>query len=387
MRSYLDNNATTQPLPEVVAAVAASLSECWANPSSVHRAGIEARRHLELAREEVAALVGVAPREIVFTSGGTESANLAIAGSLAAQPQRRLLVTMRTEHSAVREACEGIAARGGAQVEWLRCGRDGGVELDHLESMLRARAGEIALVSVMWANNETGRIQPVEQVGALCLAHGVRFHCDATQWVGRMPTDLSRMPVDLATFSAHKFHGPKGVGVLVVRPGVRILPQLLGGPQERGLRPGTENMPGMPGISSAARAAREWLAGEGRERQRALRDRLESAILAAVPDAVVHCADAPRLWNTTNIGFPGLEAEAILLLLSERGVAASAGAACSSGSLDPSPVLLAMGVPEALAHGSIRLSLSRLTTEAEIEVAAQVVPECIARLRRSWRGA
>jgi cysteine desulfurase len=383
MQAYLDCNATTRPLPEVVAAMAEALEHGWANPSSVHRAGIDARRRVELARESVARLVGASEREIVFTSGGTEAAGLAIAGSLGAGG-RRLLVTMRTEHGAVREACEALEARGQAEVEWLPCAGDGTVDLAALDRVLAARGGEVALVSVMWANNETGAVQPVAAVGERCRAAGVRFHTDATQWVGRMPCDLRGMPVDLASFAAHKFHGPKGVGALWVRAGVRVAPQVVGGPQERERRGGTENVPGIAGMGVAAESARAWLADPaGRERGAAARDAFERAVLAAVPDAVVNGAGAGRLWNTTNLGFPGLEAEAILLLLSERGVAASAGAACSSGSLDPSPVLLAMGVPPRVAHGSVRFSIGRLTRPEELEAAARIVPDCIARLRRS----
>jgi cysteine desulfurase len=242
----------------------------------------------------------------------------------------------------------------------------------------------VALVSVMWANNETGVLQPVHSIGERCRARGVRFHCDATQWVGRMPTDVANLPVDLVTASAHKFHGPKGVGVLWVRGGVRVLPQVIGGPQERDRRGGTENVAGIVGTGVAADAAVAWLADPaGRERGAAMRDDFERAVLAAVPDAVVNGGSALRLWNTSNIGFPGLEAEALLLLLSERGVAASAGAACSSGSLDPSPVLLAMGVPPRIAHGSVRFSIARTTTEEELRIAAEEVAACVARLRRS----
>ncbi len=383
MRAYLDNNATTKPLPQVVAAVVQCMEEEWANPSSVHRAGMAARQRLELAREQVCALVGCTERELVFTSGGTEAANLALAGSLASQPTRRVVITARTEHSAVREAAQALAKRG-AEVEWLRAGADGLVDCTHLEELLRAHAPRVAVVSVMWANNETGAVQPVQQVGELCRAHGVRFHCDATQWVGRMPAEFSSMPFDLASFSAHKFHGPKGIGGLYVRRGVHVEPQLVGGPQERDRRGGTEHVAGAVGMGVAAACAREWLEHEGWRDVESLRDQLEGGILKAVPDAVVNGASAPRLPNTTNMGFPHLEAEAILLLLSERGIAASAGAACSSGSLDPSPVLLAMGVPEAVAHGSIRMSLSRLTTAQEVEWAIPTVAECIAVLRKSW---
>jgi cysteine desulfurase len=392
MHAYLDNNATTQPLPEVVDAMAACLREAWGNPSSVHRAGIEARHHLELARESVGALVGCAPREIIFTSGGTEAANLALATAsraacaAAEQPWegRSLIVTARTEHSAVREKAQALA-RADAQVEWLRVDDAGVVECAHLEAILRARAALVAVVSVMWANNETGAVQPVERVAALCREHGVRFHCDATQWIGRMPADLGALGADFVSFSAHKFHGPKGIGALVVRSGAHAPPQIVGGPQERDRRGGTENVAGAVGMGVAARAAAEWIARGGPAGVADLRDRFERAVLTAVPDATVHAARAPRLPNTTNIAFPHLEAEALLLLLSERGVAASAGAACSSGSLEPSPVLLAMGVPEPLAHGSVRFSLSRFTTAEEVAWAAATVAECVERLRKSWR--
>lgn len=384
MRAYLDCNATTRPLPEVVAAMAGALEHGWGNPSSVHRAGIDARHSLELARESVARLLGAQPREVVFTGGGTESASLAIAGTLDALSGPRTLVTMRTEHSAVREACEALEARGRARVAWVPAGADGVVDLAALDAALDAHAGDVALVSVMWANNETGVLQPVHSIGERCRVRGVRFHCDATQWVGRMPTDVANLPVDLVTASAHKFHGPKGVGVLWVRGGARVLPQVIGGPQERDRRGGTENVAGIVGTGVAADAAVAWLADPaGRERGAAMRDDFERAVLAAVPDAVVNGGSALRLWNTSNIGFPGLEAEALLLLLSERGVAASAGAACSSGSLDPSPVLLAMGVPPRIAHGSVRFSIARTTTEEELRIAAEEVAACVARLRRS----
>jgi cysteine desulfurase len=384
MRAYLDCNATTRPLPEVVAAMARALEHGWGNPSSVHRAGIDARHSVELARESVARLLGAQPREVVFTGGGTESASLAIAGTLDALAGPRTLVTMRTEHSAVREACEALEARGRARVAWVPAGADGVIDLAALDAALDAHAGDVALVSIMGANNETGVLQPVHSIGERCRARGVRFHCDATQWVGRMPTAVANLPVDLVTASAHKFHGPKGVGFLWVRAGVRVLPQVIGGPQERDRRGGTENVAGIVGTGVAADAAVAWLAdASGRERGAAMRDAFERAVLAAVPDAVVNGGSAQRLWNTTNIGFPGLEAEALLLLLSERGVAASAGAACSSGSLDPSPVLLAMGVPPRVAHGSVRFSIARTTTDEELRIAAEEVAACVSRLRRS----
>lgn len=390
-RIYLDSNATTAPAPEVVDEVARVMREAWANPSSVHRAGGEAKRVVELARESVARLVGCQERELIFTSGGTEGANLAIRGSLehaaSAERNRRVLVTTKFEHSAVRELAQQLERRG-TEVVWLPSDRTaaGTPDLDALDALLAARADEIALVSLMWANNETGAITDIARAGALCREVGVRFHTDATQWIGKMPTDLASMQVDLASFAAHKFHGPKGVGAVYVRRTVRIARQTFGGPQEREQRGGTEDVPAIAGMGVAAELARSWLATDGASIGAARRDQFERAIVDAT-GGVIHALSATRLWNTTNIGFPRLEAEAILLLLSERGVFASAGAACSSGSLDPSPVLLAMGIAPEVAHGSIRFSLSRQTTPVELEEAAKRVIAGIARLRSSTAAA
>ncbi len=390
-RIYLDSNATTRPADEVVEAVARAMREAWANPSSVHRAGGEAKRGLELARESVARLVGCQERELVFSSGGTEGASMAIRGSLehfaTHEPARRVLVTTRFEHSAVRELAQQCEKRG-VEVVWLpgASAMPGTPDLDALEALLLARAGEVAVVSLMWANNETGAITDIARAGALCREHGVRLHTDATQWVGKMPTDLAALQIDLASFAAHKFHGPKGVGALYVRRNVRVTPQTYGGPQERERRGGTENVAAIVGFGVAADLARASLAGDCVARGSALRDHFEEAVAGATR-GVIHTRDAPRLWNTTNIGFTKLEAEAILLLLSERGVFASAGAACSSGSLDPSPVLLAMGIAPEVAHGSIRFSLSRETTAAECDEAARRVIAAIARLRASTSAA
>jgi cysteine desulfurase len=296
-------------------------------------------------------------------------------------------VTTRFEHSAVRELAQQCEKRG-TEVVWLEGSRaaPGTPDLDALEALLLARAGEIALVSLMWANNETGAITDIARAGALCREHGVRLHTDATQWVGKMPTDLAALQIDLASFAAHKFHGPKGVGALYVRRNVRVTPQTYGGPQERERRGGTENVPAIVGFGVAAELARASLAGDCLVRGTALRDHFEEAVAGAT-GGLIHARHAPRLWNTTNIGFTKLEAEAILLLLSERGVFASAGAACSSGSLDPSPVLLAMGIAPEVAHGSIRFSLSRETTAAECDEAARRVIAAIARLRASTSAA
>ncbi|MGD9690222.1 MAG: cysteine desulfurase family protein [Phycisphaerales bacterium] len=389
---FLDHNSTTRPDTAVVEAVREALETHWHNPSSVHRAGQEARRVVELARESCAALLGVRPRELTFTSGGTESIDLAIRGSLAAAPaKQRVIVTTGVEHHAVRDACDDLARRGEAQVRLAAVDAAGVVRLDALRELL---TGDVALVSIQWANNETGVVQPVRDVAALCRERGVRFHCDGVQWVGKMPARLGTGPdaldCDLFSFSAHKFHGPKGAGVLYARPGVRLVPRLHGS-QEQGRRGGTENVPGIAGLGVAARLAQAWLDGPAQIEIPQLaqrRDAFERAVLGACPDASVNGPPAPappaqRLWNTTNIAFPRLEAEAILLALSERGVCASAGAACSSGSLDPSPVILAMGVPPERAHGSVRFSLSRETTPDELAEAAGIVGEVMARLRAS----
>ena len=379
---YLDSNATTKPADEVVDAMTGALREHWPNPSSTHRAGQAVRQQVDLARETIAEFLGCKDRQIVFTSGGTEADNLAILGSLAAQNERNVLVTSRTEHDAVRDTAE-VAAEAGVEIIWLPLDGEGVVDCDALKDLLSRRADEIALVSIMWANNETGVIQPIETIGALCREHGVRFHTDAVQWVGKMPTNVSELPIDLLSFSAHKFHGPKGIGGLYMRRGVRVIKRSIGGSQERDRRGGTENTPGIVGMSVAARLAREWLSSDERKRLEALRDRFEQRIIAEIDEVRINSAGGQRMWNTANIAFRHLEADAIVLVLSENGICASAGAACASGSLEPSPILLAMGVPEDYAHGSIRFSLSRYTTDEEIDKALEIIPGVIERLRGS----
>jgi cysteine desulfurase len=383
---YLDSNATTRPAESVVDVMLRALRENWANPSSIHRPGQLVRQQVELARSEIAKLLGCRDREIILTSGGTESANLAIRGSLAAQPNRRVLVTNRIEHGTVRELAEKLDERGIAEVIWLPLRPGGMIDLNALHDTLSKRANEIALVSVMWVNNETGLIQPIEEISMMCREHGVRMHTDATQAVGKLPIDLAggSGAIDLLTFSAHKFHGPKGIGGLYVRDGVTIEKQQIGGPQEREKRGGTENVPGIVGMGEAARLARQWLSDPERaKRQAALRDRFEKAILEAVPDASVNSAERPRLWTTSNIAFAGLEAEPILLMLSERDVCASAGAACSSGSLETSPVIAAIGISDERAAGSVRFSISRQTTDEELNPAIEIISDVIARLRET----
>jgi cysteine desulfurase len=353
----------------------------WANPSSTHREGIAARRRIELARESVAGLIGCRPRDLLLCSGGTEAANLALRGSLHAQPHRTAIATSRHEHSAVRETAESLG-KSGTRVHWLEHHADGTIDLEALEALLVAEGDSIAVLSVMWVNNETGVIQPVPEIGRCCREHGVRFHTDAVQAVGRMPVDCAALDVDLLSFAAHKFHGPKGAGGMFVARGTRLEPGITGGSQERDRRGGTENVAAIAGMGVAADAATAWMASASWSELEARRDGFEAAVRAACPEVVVNGSGAPRLWTTANLGFPRLSAEAILMSLSERGIAASAGAACASGSLEPSPILLAMGVPEAVAHGSVRFSFSRETTDHEISTGVAAIGEVIRRLAR-----
>ena len=377
----LDANATTRPTPGVIEGVVRALEASWHNPSSLHRAGQGARSALELARQDLARLIGVPPRQLTLTASGTESIDLAIRGALA-RTGRTALVISELEHAAVRDLALALEARG-VEVRRLPSTPDGRVDLAPLDRLID---DDVALVSVQWINNETGMIQPIERIGAACRERGVLFHTDAVQRVGKLPVDLSTPdapPIDLLSFSAHKFHGPKGVGALYTRRGL-TLPPVLHGAQEMGRRAGTENVPGVVGAGVAAREALAFLdRPEELARLGALRDRLEGALLEKIPDARVNADTTPgaRVWNTTNLLFPGVESEALLLPLSERGLCASAGSACSSGSIEPSPVLLAMGLPEADARSSVRLSLSRLTTPEQIDEGIGVITACVERLR------
>jgi cysteine desulfurase len=372
---YLDNNATTKPAPEVVEAMLPYLTEWYGNPSSVHRFGQRSRQGVEEARGQLAKLVGCSEAELLFTGGGTEAVNTAVRGLLAARAPRRRVVTTTVEHSSTRELC-ALLEKEGAEVVRVEVDENGELDFDALD---RAVNADTALVAVMWANNETGVLFPVEKVAALCRARRVPFHCDGTQAVGKIACDVAAMGVDAMSLAAHKFHGPKGVGALFVRRGLRYRPLLVGGTQERGRRGGTENVPGAIGMGKAAELALAALPQMQRVAQ--MRDRLERRILAEIADTRVNGRTDQRLPNTTNVGFYQLEAEAILLLLSEQGVCASAGAACSSGSLEPSPVLRAMKIDDRYAHGAVRFSLSRYTTDAEVDRALAVLPRVIQRLR------
>jgi cysteine desulfurase len=373
---YLDNNATTRPAPEVVDVMLPLLTEYYGNPSSVHRFGQRARQAVDEARSQIAALVGCSDSELMFTGGGTEAVNTAVRGLLASRAPRKQIVTTTVEHSASRELCAQLAKEGAAQVVEIPVDRQGALDLQRLEQSL---TDDVALVSIMWANNETGVLFPIDRIAQLCKSKRIPLHCDGTQAVGKIPVDVAALGVDAMSFAAHKFHGPKGVGALFARRGLRIRPLIIGGPQERGRRGGTENVPGIVGMGKAAQLAAERL--QDMPRVAGLRDRLERAILQTVPDTHVNGRADARLPNTTNIGFARLEAEAILLLLSEQGVCASAGAACASGSLEPSHVLLAMGIDDKIAHGAIRFSLSRYTTDDEIDRTLHILPRVIARLR------
>ena len=385
--TYLDHNATTPPLPEVLEVVESCLREDWANPSSTHRAGIAARRRIELARDQVARLIGCRARDLLLCSGGTEAANLALRGVLATDRKRPAIATSRLEHSAIRETAERLEKEG-ATVHWLSHREDGLVDLDAFEAMLARHGDQIAIASVMWVNNETGVIQPVAELGRLCREHGVRFHTDAVQAVGRMPVDVAALDVDLVSFAAHKFHGTKGAGGLFVTRGLKLEPSITGGGQERDRRGGTENVPAIAGMGIAAELAAAWLrrvaddpaAPDGLPSLEARRDRFEAGVrtaLEGICEVRTNGAEAKRLWTTSSLAFPRLAAEGLLMAMSERDLMASAGAACASGSLEPSPVLLAMGVPEPLAHGSIRFSYSRFTTEREIETAISIVAQVV----------
>lgn len=372
---YFDNNATTQPLPEVIDAMLTVLKEAYANPSSVHRFGQSVRHRVECAREQVAKAIGALPKEIVFTSGGTESINLALRGMLGMDPQRRHVVTTAVEHSAALRVTQQLEAEG-YTVDYVGVDREGRLDEAEWEAKLTDRT---ALATLMHANNETGVIFDVARLAAMAAKRQVPVHVDAAQSAGKLPIDVSSWPVQLVSLAAHKFHGPKGVGALYVQRRTRLVPLIVGGGQERQLRGGTEHVAGIVGMGIAAEAA----VRDSHEVARtvgALRDSLESQILANLPLAHVNGRGADRIYNTSNISFEGLEAEAILLLLSEAGVCASSGAACSSGSLGPSHVLQAMGIEERIAHGAIRFSLSRFSTRAEVDRVLTIVPQLLSKL-------
>ncbi len=372
---YLDNNATTQPLPQVVDAMLPCLREEYANPSSVHQFGQFVRHRVECAREQVAQLVGASAKEIIFTAGGTESINLAIRGALRGRSERRHIVTTAVEHSAGVRVAEQLEAEGYA-VDYVGVDRDGRLDMAEWEAKL---TDDTALASLIHVNHETGVIFDIAKAAASAAERGIIVHVDAVQSVGKLPIDVSSWPAQLVSFAAHKFHGPKGVGGLYVRRRTRLNPLIVGGRQERLMRAGTEDVAGIVGMGVAAEIAVKEGARVGQE-VGALRDALEAGVLAKVPFAHVNGLGAVRIYNTTNISFETLEAEAILILLSEAGICASSGSACSSGSLEPSHVLKAMGIEERIAHGAIRFSLSKLNTRAEVDRVVSVLPNLLSKL-------
>ena len=371
----MDANATTPVLPEVVEAMRPFWTEHFGNASSIHQQGQQARAAVERARESVARLLGCRAAEVVFTSGGTESDNLALFGTLAPGDH---LITSSMEHSAVMQAAEALAGRG-VEVSFLPATPQGVVEPSALEAALRPST---RLVSVMLANNETGVIQPVRELADLTHAAGALFHADAVQAAGKLAIDGKALGCDLLSISGHKMYAPQGVGALFVRRNVRLRPIFFGGNHERGRRPGTENVAGIVGLGKAAELACEWLAKGEQQSLAALRDRLEQGILAQVEAAGVNGAGVARVANTSNLFFDHVEAEALVIALDLKGLSVSGGSACQSGSTEPSHVLTAMGLSVARARASVRFSLSRLTTEDEVECALALVPAAVARLRR-----
>jgi len=381
VRIYLDNNATTRPSADVAATVARLMTDGFGNASSVHAFGQQAKAALDDARAKVARLIGAEPNEIVFTSGGTESDNLALRGAAGALAPggRRHLVTSGLEHEAVLNTVKALE-RDGWTATILTTGQSGVLTPDALVS---AMTPDTALVSIMHANNEVGTIQPIAELAAVARAHRALFHTDAVQSVGKIPVSVKSLGVDLLSLSGHKFGGPKGTGALWIRRAVRLLSMSTGGRQERSRRAGTENVPALAGLGVAATEAHEKLAGAAQVA--ALRDRFEARVLADIPGTAVNGDRNARVPNTSNISFDGLEAESLLIALDLEGVAVSTGSACSSGSLEPSHVLRAMGLPAPRARNSLRFSLGADTTVEDIDFVTGILPALVARLRTLGR--
>ena len=376
--AYLDNNATTRVAPEVVEAMMPYFSEKYGNPSSMHRFGGTVMRDVEEARRKIAALINCEPAEIIFTSCGTESDNAAIFGAVEALGAGATVITTKVEHPAVLQPCRELREHGYEVVE-IGVSRDGSLAWDEYETALAAPGKKF--VSMMWANNETGVVFPIARAAEKAREAGAVFHTDAVQAVGKLAeVDMSRVPVSMLSLSGHKLHAPKGVGALFIRRGVRIKPLMRGGHQERGLRAGTENTPYIVGLGRAAELAQAELAGDEMARIKRLRDRLQEGLLK-LPDASLNGGAEPRLPNTLNVGFSYIEGEAMLLHLSHAGICASSGSACTSGSLEPSHVIRAMGVPFTAAHGSLRFSFSRYNTDDDVDRVLAVMPGIVTKLR------
>ena len=376
---YLDNNATTRVDPEVVEAMLPFFTEQFGNPSSMHAFGSSVSGALATARSQVQALLGAAhDHEVVFTASGSESDSTAILSALAANPERREIVTSAVEHPAVLTLCQHLEKQEGYTLHIIPVDGQGRLDIDAYRAALSER---VAVVSIMWANNETGTLFPVEQLARWAKEFDIQFHTDAVQAVGKIALDLKTSAIDMLSLSGHKLHAPKGIGALYVKRGTRFRPLIRGGHQERGRRAGTENAPAIVGLGKAAELALTWMHDEN-TRVRALRDKLEQGLTASIGHCFVTGDPANRLPNTANVAFEYIEGEAILLFLNRNGIAASSGSACTSGSLEPSHVMRAMGIPYTAAHGATRFSLSRETTEAEIDRVLAVMPGIINQLRQ-----
>ncbi|MBM9602663.1 cysteine desulfurase NifS [Desulfopila inferna] len=384
---YMDNNATTKIAPEVVEAMMPFLTDYYGNPSSMHVFGGQVGESLREARLQVATLLGAEPEEITFTSCGTESDSTAVLSALQSFPEKRHILTTRVEHPAIKTLTENLETLTGHKhrVTRLKVAADGTIDLDEYAEAL---TDDTAIVSVMWANNETGVIFPVEEMAAMAKEKGILFHTDAVQAVGKIAIDMSNSAIDFLSMSGHKLHAPKGVGVLYVRRGTPFVPFIAGGHQEKGRRGGTENVASIVGLGKACQLAGEKMEEEN-TRVKALRDKLEEGLLSSVPRSMLNGHKKDRLPNTSNISFEFVEGESILLHLNQYNICASSGSACTSGSLEPSHVLRAMGVPFTAAHGSIRFSLSIYNTEEEVDFVLGKIPEIIASLREMspfWTG-
>jgi len=375
---YMDNNATTRVAPEVLEAMLPYLTDLYGNPSSAYMFGGQVARNIRKAREQVAALLGASPDEIIFTSCGSESDNTAIMSALNTGKDKMHVVTTRVEHPAVKVLCNELIKRG-CRVTEIPVDREGRLDMDRYKKSLTP---DTAIVSMMWANNETGVISPVEEIGRIARDKGALFHTDAVQAAGKIPINVSRLPVDLLSIAAHKFYGPKGVGALYLRRGKRIRPLIYGGDQERTYRAGTENTAGIVGMAEACRLAIRWLEEGGGEKLAVLRDRFEDAIVNQAAPVQINGDPANRICNTSNLSFERVAGESILLDMDQKGVCASSGSACSSRSVEPSHVLEAMGLDEVRTRGAVRFSFGRGTTDEEINRLIEIVPDVVKRLRR-----
>ena len=376
-RIYLDNAATTAVSDEVMKAMQPYFEEYYGNPSSIHGTGREAAKTIDIARRKTAAAIGAQPNEIYFTAGGSESDNWAIKGTAFAKKAKgNHIITSSIEHHAVLHACEWLEKQG-FRITYLPVDEYGLVSPADVEAAITS---DTILISVMMANNEIGTIQPIEEIGRIAHSHKIAFHTDAVQAVGAVPIDVNTMNIDMLSMSAHKFHGPKGIGVLYIRSGVHLDTLIHGGAQERGLRAGTENLPGIVGLGRAIELASADIDTKAKSMS-ALRDRLIDGILSNIPDTRLNGHPTKRLPNNVNVSVRYVEGEALLLRLDFAGIAASSGSACTSGSLDPSHVLLAIGLPHEVAHGSLRLTLSSETTQEEIDEVIRVLPGIVKNLR------